>query len=82
MSGDCGCEAAKTNLEEYLRNEVCKTDAADIRAHLETCPSCQGEADLSRTLTEVIQRACKESAPQDLRDQVLERLRSIQASHG
>ncbi|UCR90281.1 zf-HC2 domain-containing protein [Mycetocola spongiae] len=78
---DCGCEQAKRNLEEYLRDEVCKTNAADIRQHLETCTECQDEAHLARTLTEVVQRACREQAPEVLRDQVLSRLRSIQAEH-
>jgi hypothetical protein len=32
-------------------------------------------------LTEVVQRACKETAPEELRVQVLARLRSIQATH-
>ncbi len=36
---------------------------------------------MSRTLTDVIARACKETAPEELRDQVLERLRTVQATH-
>jgi hypothetical protein len=27
---DCGCEKAKAELEEYLHNELCGEDAADI----------------------------------------------------
>ena len=78
---DCGCEKARRDLEEYLRNEVCKTEHNDIREHLDNCPECQGEAQVARTLTEVVARACKETAPDELRDQVLARLRSLQASH-
>lgn len=78
---DCGCEKARRDLEEYLRNEVCKTEHNDIREHLDNCPECQGEALVARTLTEVVARACKETAPDELRDQVLARLRSLQASH-
>ena len=33
---DCGCDKARAELEEYFRNEICRTDAAEIRAHLET----------------------------------------------
>ena len=76
---DCGCEKARQDLEEYLRNEVCKTEHAEIREHLENCPSCQGEALVATTLTDVIARACKETAPETLRDQVLTRLRQAQA---
>lgn len=78
---DCGCEKAKTDLEEYLHNELGKDDAADIREHLESCTDCTGEHQIGQLLTEVVQRACKETAPQDLRTQVLLKIRSIQATH-
>lgn len=78
---DCGCEKAQRELEEYLRHEVCKTSAKDIAEHLENCPGCQDEALVARTLTEVVARACNESAPEELRDQVLARLRAVQATH-
>lgn len=77
---DCGCEKARNDLEEYLRNEVCKTEHADIRAHIENCPSCTEEMIVAKTLTEVVARACRETAPEELRDQVLARLRTAQAS--
>ncbi|BDV30093.1 zf-HC2 domain-containing protein [Microbacterium terricola] len=78
---DCGCEKARRDLEEYLRNEVCKTQHADIKDHLESCPDCRDEALVARTLTDVLARACKEAAPEELRDQVLSRLRAVQATH-
>lgn len=78
---DCGCEKAQRDLEEYLRNEVCKTEHADLKEHIDNCPSCQDEALVATTLTEVVARACKEAAPEELRDQVLSRLRAVQATH-
>jgi anti-sigma factor (TIGR02949 family) len=78
---DCGCDKAKRDLEEYLRNEVCSTNSAEIREHLEHCASCQEEALLARTLTEAVQRACKETAPEDLKLQVMAKLRAAQATH-
>ena len=77
---DCGCDKARRDLEEYLRHEVCKTSHDDIEQHLEGCPGCQDEALVARTLTEVVARACKESAPEDLRDLVLARLSAAQSS--
>lgn len=77
---DCGCEKARQDLEEYLRNEVCKTEHTEIRQHLEQCPSCRDEAIVATTLTEVVARACKETAPQELRNQVFARLRAVQAA--
>lgn len=78
---DCGCDKAKKDIEEYLHNELQADDAADIREHLAACQDCQGEAYFGRVLTEVVQRACKETAPEQLRVQVLAKLRSIQATH-
>ncbi|KQS00146.1 MULTISPECIES: zf-HC2 domain-containing protein [Microbacterium] len=78
---DCGCDKARRDLEEYLRNEVCSTEHADIRQHLESCPACSDEALVARTLTDVVARACRESAPEELRDLVLTQLRAAQATH-
>ena len=78
---DCGCEKAKAELEEYLHNELQKDDAADIQEHLARCPGCSTEHLVGRTLTDVMQSDCKETAPEDLRDQVLLKLRALQASH-
>jgi anti-sigma factor (TIGR02949 family) len=78
---DCGCEKARSDLEEYLRKEMCNTEHADIREHLESCVECREEALVATTLTEVVARACKETAPAELRAQVLERLRVAQAAH-
>ncbi len=76
---DCGCDKARAELEEYLRNEICHTDADDIRAHLETCEGCQSELHLGIVLTQTVQRACKETAPEELREQLLLTLRTLQA---
>ncbi|WP_166981144.1 zf-HC2 domain-containing protein [Paramicrobacterium fandaimingii] len=76
---DCGCAKARRDLEEFLRNEICHTDASDIREHLADCADCTREALLSRTLTETVQRACRETAPEELRAQVIERLRTATA---
>lgn len=78
---DCGCEKARRDLEEYLRQEVCTTAHTDITEHLESCPDCRNEALVARTLTEAVARACKETAPEELRDQVLTRLCAAASSH-
>ena len=78
---DCGCEKARRDLEEYLRDEVCKTQQSDIAEHLAHCADCSDEVLVSRTLTDAVARACKETAPEQLRDQVLATLRAAQATH-
>ena len=76
--GDCGCDKAKKDLEEYLHNELCSEEAEDIRAHMENCPECSSELRVGLVLTEAVQRACDETAPEDLRAEVLLKLRSMQ----
>ncbi|MHA6668893.1 alpha-ketoglutarate decarboxylase [Homoserinimonas sp. A447] len=75
---DCGCEKAKAELEEYLHNELRKEDAADIADHMKNCIECSSEAEVGKVLTLAVQRACRETAPEDLRAQVLLKLRQIQ----
>lgn len=78
---DCGCDKARAELEEYLRNELDSAEAADIHEHMENCESCSSELHVGIVLTEAVKRACKEVAPEQLRDQVLATLRSIQNAH-
>jgi anti-sigma factor (TIGR02949 family) len=78
---DCGCQKAKAELEEYLHNELCSADAQDIRDHLANCSDCTGEHHVGQVLTEAVQRACRETAPETLRAQVLLSIREIQATH-
>ena len=79
---DCGCEKAKAELEEYLHNELCSEDAADIREHMEHCDDCRAELRVGVAITEVVQRACRETAPEELRAVVMTRIRDIQSGHG
>ena len=75
---DCGCEKAKAELEEYLHNELRKEEAADIAEHMRNCTECATEAEVGQVLTLAVQRACRETAPEELRAQVLLKLRQIQ----
>jgi anti-sigma factor (TIGR02949 family) len=78
---DCGCDKAKAELEEYLHHELRAEDAADICDHIANCPDCADEAHVGEVLTLAVKRACNETAPEDLRHQVLARLREIQSTH-
>ncbi|MEA9985237.1 MULTISPECIES: zf-HC2 domain-containing protein [Subtercola] len=78
---DCGCDKAKAELEEYLHNELASNDAADIREHMAGCTDCSSELHVGVVLTEAVQRACREVAPENLRDQVLLSIRQIQSTH-
>lgn len=78
---DCGCDKAKAELEEFLHNELCTEDAADIRDHMEHCEDCRSELRVGLVLTETVRRACRENAPQELRAEVLAKIRDIQSGH-
>ena len=72
---DCGCEKAKRDLEEYLHHELEKHEYADISEHLANCADCSDEVHLGRVLTEAVKRACQDTAPEELRLQVVSTLR-------
>lgn len=75
------CEKALAELEDFLHNELEQKEYADILEHLSNCDSCEGEANVGVVLTKAVQRACKETAPEELRAQVIARIREIQATH-
>jgi anti-sigma factor (TIGR02949 family) len=74
---DCGCEKAKAELEEFLHNELSRGELDDIVEHLASCHDCEGEHHVGVVLTEKVRRACTETAPDDLRTQVLIKLRTV-----
>jgi anti-sigma factor (TIGR02949 family) len=80
MSG-CDCSKAKAELEEFLHDELRHEDAADIREHMDDCEDCLTEHRVGVVLMETVKRACRESAPEQLRDEVLARLREVQSTH-
>jgi anti-sigma factor (TIGR02949 family) len=71
---DCGCDKAKAELEEYIHNELAKQDAADVAEHMANCEDCTGEHLVGLALTLKVRQACRETAPQELRDAVRSRL--------
>ncbi len=77
---DCGCEKTKAGLEDYLHNELVNEHATEVQEHIENCTDCSGEHRVGIVLTEAIRRACVESAPPNLREQVLLTLRREHAA--
>jgi anti-sigma factor (TIGR02949 family) len=74
---DCGCEKAKQDLEEYLHHELERTEYADITEHMAGCVDCSEELRVGVILTEAVRRACRDTAPETLREQVVLRLRLV-----
>ncbi len=76
---DCGCDKAKAELEEYLHRELSDDDFRDVSEHLANCEDCSAEHLVGVTLSEKVRRACRETAPDELRQQVLLKIRQLQA---
>lgn len=68
------CKKAQEQLEELLRDELCTEEAQAIRQHIDQCPECRAEERVCQTLTEAVQRACREKAPDALRNEILTKL--------
>lgn len=61
--------------------ELCREDAADIREHMDDCEDCTTEHRVGVVLIETVRRACKETAPEELRGEILARIRLEQSTH-
>ena len=72
---DCGCEKAKQDLEEYLHHELERHEYSDIAEHLAHCADCSDEVHVGLVLTDAVKRACQDTAPEELRLQVITSLR-------
>jgi len=75
----CQCEEALDKLEEYLDSEIGELDGNRLRAHLQECTSCLGEAELEQRLRAVLRRSCSEVAPETLRIRVRTEITVIRA---
>ncbi|MEQ1734818.1 MAG: zf-HC2 domain-containing protein [Rhodoglobus sp.] len=74
---DCGCDKARAELEEYLHRELSEQDFNDITEHLANCEDCSSEHLVGLTLTQKVQRACQETAPEALRAAIVARLENV-----
>ncbi len=79
-TGESICEMTRQKLEDLLRDELCAEESAPIREHLRDCPECRAEQRVCESLTEAIQRGCREKAPTQLRDAILEQLKGSVSS--
>ena len=62
----------------FIDNELDAADCAAVRVHLDTCNPCLERYDLQRTVKSIVARSCTESAPDELRQRVLVRIREVQ----
>ena len=79
MSG-CGCEEARSKIEDLIRGELCTEDSAPIREHLAECTECRTEQQVCERLTEAVKRACAEEAPPSLRAAIESSLKNLHSA--
>ena len=62
----------------FIDNELDEADCSEVQVHLDECGPCLERYDLQRTVKTVVARSCSESAPAELRNRVLYRIREVQ----
>jgi mycothiol system anti-sigma-R factor len=72
------CADYLERIVHFLDNELDEADCAAVRVHLDSCNPCLERYDLQRTVKSVVARSCSESAPDELRQRVLLRIREVQ----
>ena len=71
------CAAYLDRIVYFLDNELDDADCTEVRLHLDSCNPCLVRYDLQRTVKQVVARSCSETAPSELRNRVLVRLREV-----
>lgn len=76
-----GCREDKIHrIYEYLDGALSAEDIQDICTHLNECESCAREYDLECVIRSAVKRSCCESAPDELKHSILERIDSLRDS--
>jgi len=75
---DLDCSHALMQVYQYLDGEMGPDDCARIREHLAQCGPCLKEYDIDQMLKALVRRSCVcESAPMELRMQIMARITTI-----
>ena len=75
---DAACrEEQMHRIYEYLDGALSPQDIAEIRAHLEECPTCAREYDLEKLIRSSVRRSCTEAAPVQLKQSILAKIDAV-----
>jgi len=66
------CVEIKARLEQFVDRELSSDEAAEVQAHLDACPPCVHLYHFEVSMRRLVRRACCESAPESLREKILE----------
>lgn len=73
---DGACGNCMEGLEDFVHNEVTPARRDEIVEHLACCPPCEEEYQVSVSLKQKVKDACCETAPDELKQQIVRSLQS------
>jgi len=73
---DCGCDEARARMEDYLHGELSAQHVSDVEDHMNACPPCGEEKNVGEILTQKVKSACCETAPEELKLSIRQKLES------
>lgn len=65
------CDEVLENLYVFIDNELPEAEAAQLRAHIDGCVDCTAQQRVETIVRVLVQRGCREQAPETLRARVL-----------
>ncbi|SDW34703.1 mycothiol system anti-sigma-R factor [Arthrobacter sp. yr096] len=74
--GDCD-DTRMQRIYEYLDGALTREDLTEIKQHLDTCEECAEQYDLECLIRTMVKRSCTESAPENLKNSILDRIHAI-----
>ncbi len=69
------CEEALDRLFEYIDGELTPSELEHVATHLKACPPCEAERHLNEKIKTRVSATGGDSAPDALRDRIVETLR-------
>ena len=71
------CKETVDKLQTFLDRELSEDEVGVVRFHLDRCPPCEHLFHFEERLRRLVKvKACTESAPPSLREQILARVRA------
>ncbi|MFJ4207220.1 mycothiol system anti-sigma-R factor [Paenarthrobacter sp. NPDC089675] len=74
--GDCD-DTRMQRIYEYLDGALTREDLSEIKQHLDGCEECSEQYDLECLIRTMVKRSCTESAPENLKNSILDRIHAI-----
>lgn len=69
------CHDFRPRLEPYVDGELEVSETVAVNAHLTDCPGCRARVDRARQFRQLLRRQPRESAPPELRAEIVARIR-------